>query len=261
MPDGLGLWIGLRADLGNTVDLHELIWLGAGVCVAGLVRGFAGFGSAMIIMPVASSVLSPVQAILFMTAAELLGPLPNLPDAWRKGAPRDVGLLMIGVLVAMPLGLWCLSLISPVAFGWIVSCVVLALLALLMTGWRYHGALTRGVTVATGALGGFMIGVSGIAGPPVIMLYMASTRPIAVIRANFLLYLLAIDVLLFAVLWISGQVIWTVVILGLLLGIPNVIANIIGARLFDPGAERVFRNVAYIVIAASAIVGLPLWKG
>ena len=53
----------------------------------------------------------------------------------------------------------------------------------------------------------------------------------------------------------------TIVLLGLLVGIPNLIANMIGARLFDPSAERFFRRVAYLVIAASAIVGLPLWKG
>jgi hypothetical protein len=46
-----------------------------------------------------------------------------------------------------------------------------------------------------------------------------------------------------------------------MVGIPNLIANVIGARLFDPQAERVFRNVAYVVIASSAIIGLPLWKG
>ena len=58
----------------------------------------------------------------------------------------------------------------------------------------------------------------------------------------------------------TGQVVWPVLWLGLLAGVPNVIANIIGARLFDPKRERLFRTVAYIVIAASAILGLPLWN-
>lgn len=238
-----------------------LIWLVGAVCIAGLVRGFAGFGSAMIIMPVATSVLSPVEAVIFLVAAELLGPLPNLPAAWREGAPRDVGRLMIGAVIALPLGIWCLSLVDPTAFGWLISGIVLVLLVLLITGWRYGGALTRRLTVATGGLGGFMTGFSGIPGPPVIMLYMASRLPIAVIRANFLLYLLAIDLVLFPVLWVTGLMVWPVFILGLLVGIPNVIANMIGARLFDPQAERLFRAVAYVVIAASAIIGLPLWKG
>lgn len=243
------------------LSTEGLIWLVLAVCVAGLVRGFSGFGSGMIIMPVASSVLSPVEAVIFLTAAELLGPLPNLRAAWRDGAPRDVGLLLIGVILALPFGLWFLSRVSPEGFGWVISTIVLVLLLLLMSGWRYKGELTQRLTVATGALGGFMTGFAGIPGPPVIMLYMASKLPIATIRANFLLYLLGIDLILFAMLWLSGMMVWKIILLGLLVGIPNLIANKLGALMFDPKAEALFRAVAYIVIAASAIIGLPLWKG
>lgn len=245
----------------DAFQTEGLIWLILAVFVAGLVRGFAGFGSAMIIMPVASSVLSPVEAVIFLVAAELLGPLPNLPSALRDGAPRDVGILMIGAVLALPVGIWCLSVIDPQVFGWMISFVVLALLALLITGWRYKGELSRPLTVGTGGLGGFMTGFAGIPGPPVIMLYMASQLPIAVIRANFLLYLLAIDLVLFPVLWLSGLMVWKIALLGLLVGVPNVMANMIGARLFDPRAEVLFRRVAYIVIGLSAIIGLPIWKG
>lgn len=245
----------------SALSTDGLIWLVLAVFIAGLVRGFAGFGSAMIIMPVASSILSPVEAVIFLVAAEMLGPLPNLPAAWREGRPRDVGVLMIGAVIALPIGLLCLSLINPLIFGWIISIAVIVLLSLTVSGWRYKGTLSRGLTIATGGLGGFMTGFAGIPGPPVIMLYMASQLPIWVIRANFLLYLLAIDLVLFPVLWLSGLMVWKIALLGLMVGIPNLIANVIGARLFDPQAERVFRNVAYVVIASSAIIGLPLWKG
>lgn len=244
----------------NLSEIDGLVWLFIAVVAAGLVRGFAGFGSGMIIMAVASSVLSPVAAVIFMMMAELLGPLPNLRAAWRDGAPRDVGRLMIGAIVAVPVGVWCLANMSADFFGWVVSTVVLVLLFALVSGWRYRGILTPRLTMATGALGGFMSGFAGIPGPPVIMLYMSSRLPIATIRANFLLYLLAIDVVMIAVFRVSDLFLWEIAVLGLLAGIPNVLANIAGARLFDPDAEGIFRAVAYIVIAASAILGLPIWK-
>jgi hypothetical protein len=247
--------------LGPALATPGLGWLVLAVFIAGLVRGFAGFGSAMIIMPVASSVLSPVEAVVFVIAAELIGPLPNLPAAWRDGAPRDVGLLVAGAVLALPFGVWALSTMDAVVFGWGVSVSVIILLGLTASGWRLRGGLTRRLTMAAGALGGFMTGFAGMPGPPVIMLYMASTLPAAVIRANFLLYLVMLDILLFALLGALGMLDGSVVVLGLLVGIPNLIANMIGARLFDPSAERFFRVIAYLVIAASAIVGLPLWKG
>lgn len=247
--------------LASALATEGLIWLVVAVFVAGLVRGFAGFGSAMIIMPVASSVLSPVEAVIFLICTELVGPLPNAPAAWRDGAPRDVGLLMVGAAFSLPIGVWALSTMDATLFGWLVSFSVFVLLALTVMGWRLKGALTRRLTVMAGAVGGFMTGFAGIPGPPVIMLYMASTLPVKVIRANFLLYLVGIDLLLFPLLWAMGLMNWSIAFLGLLVGIPNLIANMVGARLFDPSAERIFRTVAYIVIAASAIIGLPLWKG
>ncbi|MEP2641249.1 sulfite exporter TauE/SafE family protein [Roseobacter sp.] len=246
--------------LSDVTDLSGLIWLTCGVVVAGFVRGFAGFGSGMIIMPIAASVLPPVAAVTFMMMAELLGPLPNLPAAWRDGTPRDVGRLMLGALVMLPMGIWFLSHMDATVFGWIVSFVVAVLLAVLVSGWRYAGVLTPKLTIATGGFGGFMAGFAGMPGPPVIMLYMSSKQAISVIRANVLLYLFAADVVMIAVFYALDLFVWKVALLGLLAGIPNVIANIIGARLFDPTAEVLFRRVAYCIIAASAILGLPLWN-
>lgn len=247
--------------LAEALATEGLIWLVIAVFFAGLVRGFSGFGSAMIIMPAAATVLSPVEAVLFMSATELLGPLPNLRSAWRTAVRRDVALLMLGVVLAMPFGLWWLTSVNPSIFGWAVSLIVLTLLVLLMMGWRFKGDLTRNMTVGAGALGGFMTGISGLPGPPVIMLYMASTLPISVIRANFLLYLLAVDLVLFPVLWLIGLMVWDIVLLGLLIGLVNVAGNALGGMLFNPNAERAFRTVAYLIIAASAILGLPVWKG
>tara|TARA_R110000850_G_scaffold118002_4_gene234793 strand:- start:6421 stop:7101 length:681 start_codon:yes stop_codon:yes gene_type:complete len=144
MPD-------ILAAAGSPIDL---VWLFATVIIAGLVRGFAGFGSAMILMPVAASILSPVEAVIFLAASELLGPLPNIPGALRQGTRRDIVLLMLGVLVALPLGLYFLSHISPEPFGWVVSTVVLILVTLLLSGWRYHGRLSTSLMIGTGAFGG-----------------------------------------------------------------------------------------------------------
>ena len=156
--------------------------------------------------------------------------------------------------------LWALSMLDPAVFGWAVSVVVLVLLILVMTGWRYAGRLSRPSTVGVGGVGGFLGGLVGVPGPPVIMLYMASALPIAAIRANFLLYLLGIDVLMIAVFVVTDLLDPLAVTVGLICVPVYMCANVVGAWLFDPSAERLFRSLAYIVIALSAIVGLPVWS-
>ncbi|MEL6808386.1 MAG: TSUP family transporter [Pseudomonadota bacterium] len=246
--------------IGSALALPGLWWLLGAIVVAGLVRGFTGFGSAMIIMPVASSVLGPFAALTFITVVEFWGPLPNLRAAWRTGDAREVGLLLVGAAITLPLGLWALSMLDPAVFGWAVSVVVLVLLVLVMTGWRYAGRLSRPSIVGVGGVGGILGGLVGVPGPPVIMLYMASALPIAAIRANFLLYLLGIDVLMMAVFVTTGLLDLSAVIVGLVCVPIYMCANVAGAWLFDPSAERLFRALAYIVIALSAIMGLPVWS-
>ena len=48
------------------------ILIGA-VFAAGLIRGFAGFGTAMVYMPFASTILSPVSAIITILIFDLFG--------------------------------------------------------------------------------------------------------------------------------------------------------------------------------------------
>ncbi len=244
----------------TALALPGLWWLALAITAAGLVRGFTGFGSAMIIMPAASSVLDPFAALAFLTVVEFWGPLPNLRDAWRVGQRADALRMLGGALVGLPVGLWLLSLMQPEVFGWAVSVSVLVLLGFLVTGWRYHGQIGARTTVAVGGLGGLLGGVAGIPGPPVIMLYMASAKPIAVIRANFLLYLLGFDMLMLAIFAVMDLLEPQSIVVGVLLVPVYMLANAVGARYFDPAAERLFRRVAYIVIAASAIIGLPIWS-
>ena len=245
--------------LAEVLALPGLGWLVLAVSVAGIVRGFAGFGSAMIIMPVASTVLNPVAAITFMMATELLGPVPNVAGAWRSAAKDDVLRLALGAAVGLPIGVLALANMPAELFGWLVSLTVLGLLAALMAGWRYRGRLTPSLVTGTGALGGALAGSVGLAGPPVIMLYMASLRPIAAIRANLTLYLVMIDLMMIAVIAAFGLLQAGAMIAGLLLSLPYMAVNWIGGRLFDPAREKLFRGVAYVIIAASAILGLPVW--
>ncbi|WP_299733219.1 sulfite exporter TauE/SafE family protein [uncultured Tateyamaria sp.] len=246
--------------LATALALPGVWWLVGAIVAAGLVRGFTGFGSALIIMPMASSVLDPFAALAFLTVVEFWGPLPNLRAAWRDGTPREAGLLLVGAAVGLPLGLLGLSMLDPEIFGWSVSITVMILLVLVMSGWRCAGSLRPGGVVGIGTMGGFLGGIAGVPGPPVIMFYMASAQAIAVIRANFLLYLLGIDVLMI-VLFLGFDLLDPLALtVGLLCAPLYMCANVLGAWLFDPRSERLFRAVAYIVIAAAAIVGLPVWS-
>jgi uncharacterized membrane protein YfcA len=232
--------------------------LGA-VAIAGVVRGFTGFGTALIYVPLASSVLPPVQVVVSLIVFDLLGTLPLLPRAARDGSPREVVSLMPATIAGLAAGLWVLTRTDPVIFRWVICVTALGLLAVLASGWRYRGDLGAAARSGVGAAAGFCGGVSGAAGPPVILFYMGGPRGTAPIRANILLFLVLTDVIYLALLGARGLLDPFPVAVGLMLIIPYALGGLIGQAVFDPTRERLYRGVSYAVIASAALVGLPVF--
>ncbi len=243
----------------ETLITTELGWIVFGAVLAGLVRGFAGFGTAMVFLPVAGSVVSPIWALTIMVVMDVIGPLPNVPRALRDGHPGDVLRLSAGMLLALPIGVLVLSMMAPDAYRYAVSIIALVLLVALIMGLRYRGVLSRKLIYGTGAIGGFLAGSTGLAGPPVIMLYMASTHPAAVIRANLMLFLVCADAMMLVLFALNGLLSLTPVLMGLIVAVPYLLANVAGAAIFRPDYEKAYRMAAYVIIAVSAVSGLPIW--
>ena len=244
--------------LAPVLAVPGLVWLVAAVFVAGMVRGFAGFGTAMVYMPVAGQILGPFEALTTLVVMDMIGPLPNMARALRDGHRRDLVRLASGLVIGLPLGLWTLTQVSPEVFRYAVSVSALALLVLLVGGVRLRGQLHAGLITLAGALGGLLGGVTGLVGPPVIMLYMAAPHPVSMIRANITVYLYMADVMMLAIMALFGQLVAGAVVLGLALAVPYMAGNALGGQLFRPSAARLYRGVAYAIIAISAISGLPI---
>lgn len=240
-------------------DCPGLAWLSLGALLAGIVRGFAGFGTAMIYLPFAGQVLSPFAALTTLIVKDLTAPLMHVPSAVRDGQPGVLFWLIAGAVCSVPIGVWVLSQVAADVFRWGVSLVTLTMLVALISGLRYRGAITPGIGLSAGAAGGFLAGSVGLPGPPVILLYMSSTLPVSVIRATLTLYLILADVLLLAVFEWNGVLVRSALLLGAAMILPYLLGNWLGAALFRPEHEALYRRVAYAIIAGSALLGLPIW--
>ncbi len=227
--------------------------------LCGVVRGFSGFGTALVFLPIATPFLGPFGALIGLTIMDIFGPIPNLRRAWQEVNRGDLARLVAGCALVLPVGLWVLTQVDPDVFRYSVSLLALAMLAILILGLRYHGQVSRLMVTGIGCAAGFLGGVAGLPGPAVILFYMSRPLPVVVIRATILLFLFAFDFLLFGYLTGMGRVTMTAVLLGLLLAIPNLAGNWLGGWLFRPEYERLYRAAAYFAIALAALSGLPLW--
>jgi len=222
--------------------------------------GFSGFGSALIFMPLASSVAAPRLVAALLLVIDFIAAAPLLPNAWRQADRKATAVMVAGALVGVPIGTWCLSRFDPVTTRWIISCFVGALL-LLLSGWRYRGKDHPALSIGIGGLSGFTSGLAQTGGPPIVGYWLG--RPIGpvIARANILLFFGASDFFSLVSYAVAALITPDAIRFSLLVGPVYGIGVWFGSQLFGRASEKLFRAICYALIAAAAIVGLPALDG
>jgi uncharacterized membrane protein YfcA len=226
--------------------------------VSGTARGFSGFGSALIFMPLASSVAPPRLVAALLLIIDFVAAAPLLPDAWKKADRKATAVIVLGALIGVPVGTYFLSVLDPVTTRWIISGFVAALLALLLSGWRYRGKDHVGLSVGIGGLSGFCSGLAQTGGPPIVGYWLGRPVVATVARANIVLFFGASDLFSMVSYATTGLITRDALLLSLVVGPVYTIGVGFGASLFGRASEKIFRAICYALIAAAVTVGLPV---
>lgn len=234
----------------------DLALAAATVFVAALVRGFSGFGSAMINIPILSLLWGPAVGVPVGALIEVAPAIQLTPRALRIADWRAVAPIAAPAVLLLPAGSFLLVSAPAEPMRRAIALLVLVMVALLASGWRYRGPRGVGPSLAVGAVAGAIGGAAGVAGPPVILYLMASGDDPARIRADLIVYF---TVLLFglagtfaALGLITAEVVWRVA----LLTVPFVAGTALGALMFPLASTETFRRIALAVLAGSALWGL-----
>ena len=236
-----------------------LTWLVIAIGIAGIVRGFTGFGTALIFVPVAGIFLPPAIVIGVITLTGVASTAALLPRAWGQAHRREVGVLALAALITVPAGLWLMDRLPTDTVRWIVAGVAAVTLLALVAGWRFSGQVSKPGLGVIGAVAGVIGGLTGLTGPAVILFYLAGQSTAQSVRANTILFLAILDVVIVGNLLWRGTVTLNTVLLAMTLAVPYFITTLIGQSMFDPRHERLYRWAAYGVIAVAVLTGLPIW--
>jgi uncharacterized protein len=229
--------------------------------LAGAVRGFSGFGSALIFVPLMSAIYDPRTAAGTFLLIDFAVALAVLPTVGREAHWRDVFPLAAAAVIAAQFGALILIYTDAITLRWGIAVVVLILLAVLMSGWRYHGRPKLPVTLAVGGLAGTLGGAIQIVGPPVIVYWLGSSSSHAIVRANLNAFFGVFAIALFVTYVVRGLLPAHVIVLALLLGPLQILALSSGTRLFHASSAETYRRVAYLIVAVAALVSMPVWDG
>src|SRR5437660_4776082 len=229
--------------------------------VSGTARGFSGFGSALIFMPLASSMAAPKLVAALLLIIDFVAAAPLIPQAWRQADRKATAVIVFGALIGVPIGTWFLSRLEPVTTRWIISAFVFALLLLLLSGWRYRGKDHAAISIGIGGLSGFCSGLAQTGGPPIVGYWLGRPLPSVIARANIVLFFGASDFFSGVSYATAGLITMDAIKFAFVVGPVYGIGVWFGALLFGRASETVFRAICYALIAAAVIFGLPALDG
>ena len=243
------------------VGINAAMAICAVALISGTARGFSGFGSALIFMPLASSIADPRLVAPLLLIIDFIAAAPLLPGAWQKADRKAISIMALGALIGVPIGTYFLSRLEPVTTRWIISGFVFALLLLLLSGWRYRGKDHTAISVGIGGLSGFCSGLAQTGGPPIVGYWLGRPIPSVIARANIVLFFGASDFFSAISYAATGLITLDAIKFALVVGPVYGIGVWFGASLFGKASETVFRAICYALIAAAVIFGLPALDG
>ena len=224
------------------------------VFLAGLLRGFTGFGFSLAAVPLVSLIMPPAEAVPIVLLLQALVSLSGLRDASTQTHWRSIGVLAIGAAIATPVGTWGLAHLPAAPVRMAVAAIVAAGAAVLAFGVRLKQAPTGLAALPFGLASGLCNGIAGIPGPPIIAFYLAMPVTTAVARASMIVFFLLTSLLALAPLaWLG--LIGRGSLVSAAIGLPAVlIGSWLGALLYRTSADRHYRSVALLLLFATALM-------
>ena len=221
--------------------------------IAGVMRGFSGFGAALIIAPVLALAVGPRAAIPAIMIVMVVTSLQLVPRAWKDANWPVVIPLSIGGAIGIPIGAWLLIVIDPEIMRRSISVVVVFFAVMMLIGWRYRGSIGPAVSAFAGGIGGFISGAAAAGGPAVIMFLLAGPENAARNRAAIILYFFFSQGIALVVYWFGDLMTLKTLWIALPMVPTIALGTWLGEKMFGKASDQLYRRIA---LACLLIIGV-----
>ena len=248
--------IGSFADWAVGVPAQGLLIALGVAAAAGLMRGFAGVGSGMLMAPVFAILFGPVHTVAVIILMEIVVTAQLLPGVHREINWRVIAPMGVAAAILMPVGSWLLVSLDPDLTARMIAFVVVAFSIVLMVGWRYDGEKKLWASVGVGALSGVLMASTSLGNPPVMAYLLSSRDAAATNRANFTGYFAVTLLALIAMMALAGLIDRSALATAAILLPAFMAAAWVGSKLFRRSSEALYRRVALGLLLCVGLYGL-----
>ncbi|MDE0095502.1 MAG: sulfite exporter TauE/SafE family protein [Gammaproteobacteria bacterium] len=223
--------------------------------VAGLLRGFTGFGGPAFLIAVLTIFYPPIMIVGKVLIVDFAASTFLFHSCFRRIQWKPTLSLVIPSLLVMPAGQWLLVAMDPDVLARGIAVTILLTSLMMLAGWRYRKRPGLVGMVLIGVISGVIFGASYIA---LVTITAVLLGPWNHVEARTLIVAWAFLVQI----WFTFISVYagTVGSSDLLIAWPAAVLYLagtwLGSRLFGGVGEAQYRNVALIVLAGLALAGL-----
>lgn len=227
---------------------------------AGVVRGFTGFGAALLLAPVLALLFGVQSGVAIIVLLNVIVAIQLMPSARRASNFGTVGWLTAAACATSPLGAWMLGTLDPELMRRLISGLVLLFCIIIAVAGRDRLNVKRSAAadITAGGLGGFLNGLAGIGGPPITLYWIAQRNSAEALRANVILAFAVIHTVTILVYALQGLLGLDTILRTLALTPPFMFGVWIGSRFFSKSSEDLFLKIVLVLLSVVAIATMLL---
>jgi uncharacterized membrane protein YfcA len=238
------------------LSLVEVYFIIFTVFIASIIRGFNGFGFSATCISGFSFILPAIEIVPIILILEVLISIFMAPYVWKKIDWNLVFIVLIGIIIGSPIGLFLLKYLSPETTHLYVCIIIIFFSILLMKGYSNKNIFNYRSKIFTGIISGTLNGLTTLGGMPVALFLLVTSIQPAVIRGSLAALFFLTDIYAFALSFLAGIVDMTTIYRSIPLIIILPIGVFIGDKFFVKSKEALYRKVVFYFLIIISIIGI-----
>lgn len=226
------------------------------VLLAGMVRGFAGFGMSALMMAGLALIMPPITLIPVCFMMESVASVMMFRGGFRMADRKVVWGLALGSIIGTPIGLMATMTVSPDMSRTIALALILLLALLQLRRSPPAFLATRKGLYGAGLTAGVATGLASVGGMVVALYVLAQQAPAARMRASLVMYLALAMFSSGLWLYFSGLLDMLAVQRALVFAPVVILGVLLGTVLFRPSLEQFYKRFCLGLLMSLAMVGL-----
>jgi uncharacterized membrane protein YfcA len=235
----------------------EFSWIlvAVGAFAGGFISGLSGFGTGLVGMPFWLMAVHPVVAAQLAALSAVISQAQTLGTVRGSLSWHHIGPITAAGLIGVPIGVWLLPSVPIETFKLSIGITLIVFCLFLLvvpTHWRLSYRY-RPVELLMGLAAGFMGGLTGVPGPPVIMWGTVQNWSRSEKRALYQVFILAILFFMLVATAVSGLMSKAFFIGAVIIAPTTVIGAWCGARVYARVDDHRFDRIVLVILLLSGV--------